>query len=90
MQVLLFCAGILTGAVWLIINFLLTIKLLKVAILQRSKSKLSALLLIKFPLLYLLGFLLLTARAFPAVSLFLGLGLALLIIGVKGLWRKRS
>jgi hypothetical protein len=90
MEKLLFCVGILTAATWLIMNFMLTVKLLNIAVLQRPKSKLSALLLIKFPLLYLLGFLILTSRTFPIASVLWGLGLALLIIGIKSLWPKRK
>lgn len=87
---LIFCAGLLTAALWLVINFILTLKLLNVALLKGPKTKLSGLLLIKFPLLYLLGFLILASRVFSALSLVLGLGLGILVIGVKLIWARRT
>jgi len=81
-------AGFLTGAVWSAINFLLIINILKVGLLQKDKTRLTAMLLLKFPVLYLLGFLILISRIFPVPSLLLGGFLVLVVMGVIRLCRK--
>lgn len=90
MRNLSFSAGILIGAFWSMANFLFTINLLEMAILQKSKRKLLLLLLIKFPVLYLLGFLILLLNKFPVLSLLLGMSSILLVLGVFSIWSKRS
>jgi len=85
---LIYGAGILVGASWLMANFLFTLNLLEIAILKRPKQKLLLLLLIKFPVLYLLGFLILALKIFPAVSLLLGMSSILLVLGVLNIWSK--
>jgi len=82
-------AGILVGSSWLMANFLLTLDLLEIAILKRPRPKLLSLLLIKFPVLYLLGYLILARKLFPALSLFLGMSLVILILGVSILWPRK-
>jgi hypothetical protein len=77
-----FGAGLLVSAAWSMANFLFTIGLLDIALLRKPKGKLLLLLLIKFPVLYLLGFLILVFKVFPALSLLLGLSSILLILGV--------
>ncbi len=84
-----FALGLAAGSAWSIINFVLLIKILEIAILHRDKEKLTLILLIKFPLLYLVGFFILTSKFFPAYSLLLGLGSILLIIGGNAVWPKR-
>ena len=84
-----FIAGMLTGAAWSLINLLLIINLLKIAILQKSKLKLSMLLLLKFPVLYLLGFLILVSHIFPISSLLIGAIIILLVIGVRNICLRR-
>ena len=74
--------GLLTGAAWSAINFLLIVNILKVALLRKDKAKLFVMLLVKFPVLYLAGLLILISRAFPAVSLLVGAFLPLAVIGV--------
>jgi hypothetical protein len=83
-------AGFLTGAAWSIINFLLIINILKIALLRKDKAKLFVMLLLKFPVLYLVGFLILVSRIFPVLSLILGAFLVLLAMGALRLCLKRS
>ena len=82
--------GFLSGVVWAIINFLLIINILKVALLRKDKGKLFVMLLVKFPVLYLIGFLLVACRLFPVLSLATGASLGLVAIGVMRLCLKPS
>lgn len=66
-------AGFLSGNLWAAANFLFTVGLFKIAASEKNKAKLAAILLVKFPLLYLIGFLLLTSGFFPLSSLLAGL-----------------
>ncbi len=83
-----FALGLLVSVAWSVTNFLLLINILKIAMLHKSKEKLSLILLIKFPLLYLIGFLILTSKFFPVLSLLLGVGSILLAVGVINVWPK--
>ena len=65
--------GLLVGAGWSIANFLLLVNVLKIALLQKSKAKLTAVLMLKFPVLYLAGFAILIKKIFPVWSLLSGL-----------------
>lgn len=85
-----FAAGLLVAACWSITNFFLIIKLLKIAVLQQSKAKLSAILLVKFPVLYSIGFFILTSKFFPVSSLLAGLVSVLLVMGAINIWPKRT
>lgn len=82
--------GFLIGAAWSLINFLLIIYILKIALLEKNKSKLTLLLLVKFPVLYLVGFLILVYRLFPVISLLSGAFLVLVLMGVAKLCLKPS
>ncbi len=83
-----FGAGLLTGAIWSSVNFYLTLNLLEIASLNKPKKKLLLLLLLKFPVLYLLGFLILMLKFFPISSLLIGISSILLVLGVSSLWPK--
>ena len=83
---LAYSAGILIGASWLMANFLLTLNLLEIAVLKKPRFKLLLLLLIKFPVLYLSGLLILSLKLFPALSLFLGMTVIMIILGVSSIW----
>jgi len=83
MKTLFWILGILTGAAWGAINFILIINILKISVLKKDKAKIALLLLIKFPVLYLVGFLLLISGIFPVMSLLIGVGVILLIIGLR-------
>lgn len=85
-----FSAGILVGASWLMANFLLTINLLEIAVLKRANRRLLLLLLIKFPVLYLLGFLIIFWKLFPVASLLAGMSLIILVLGVANIWPSKQ
>jgi len=84
-----FASGILVSSVWSATNFLLLIKILEIALLYKKRENLALILLIKFPLLYLIGFLILASKLFPVYSLFAGSGSILLATGVISVWPKR-
>ena len=90
MEELRFISGVLAGAGWGALNFYLIIRLFKIALLKQPKTKLPLLLLIKFPLLYIIGFILLVCKWFPVYSLLLGFGLCLVATGAINLWPKRK
>jgi hypothetical protein len=80
----------LVGAAWSAVNFLLIFSILKISILEQPKTKLGAILLIKFPVLYLIGFLILSSGLFPISGIMAGLTLVLLLVGAVKLWPKRT
>lgn len=82
--------GFLTGAAWSLINFLLILEICKIILLGKAKTKLFVILLLKFPVLYLGGFLILISKVFPVISLLSGTALVLLIAGVRRLCQKAS
>mgnify|MGYP001769543509 CR=1 FL=1 len=82
--------GVLIGAAWSLINFLLILEIFKIILLRKDKNKLFIMLLLKFPVLYLGGFLLLISRVFPVASLLTGAGLVLIVTGVVRLCQKAS
>ena len=83
-----FGAGLFVAALWSTASFLLTLNLLEIALLHKPKRKLLLLLLIKFPVLYLSGFLILVLKVFPLLSLLLGMSSILLVLGVSSIWSK--
>jgi hypothetical protein len=83
-----FAFGFLIAALWSIINFFLLLKLLKISMLQQSKAKLFLILLLKFPVLYLIGLLILVWNFFPLASLLTGFAAILLVVGVVNIWPK--
>jgi len=81
--------GLLIGATWSMANLLFTINILKISVLQKDPARLSALILLKFPALYIIGFFIISSKIFPAASLLTGLTAVLLIAGITELWLKR-
>ncbi|MDD5653333.1 MAG: hypothetical protein PHT31_04115 [Candidatus Omnitrophica bacterium] len=86
----LWIVGFLTAFVWSALNFLFTSRLLRAAIIERSRTKTLLILLVKFPLLYFVGYLVLASRRFPLSSILLGLIPILAIVGVSKLCMKRA
>ena len=82
--------GFMVGGAWSCANLIFTIKILKISALKKDPAKLSALILLKFPVLYLIGFLILTSKIFPVLSLLTGLMVALVIMGIFKLWLKQA
>ncbi|MEI8345513.1 MAG: hypothetical protein WCG06_05520 [Candidatus Omnitrophota bacterium] len=67
--------GILTGGAWMLVNFFLLFHLLKLGMgyNSRIRKRILWLCVIKFPILYLIGFTILVSRFFPVWSLVAGL-----------------
>lgn len=77
--------GVLAGAVWSCANLFFIKALLQSFIGVRNKNKITigSILLIKFPLLYLIGYWLLNSNYLPAESLLIGFSLILLVVFAK-------
>lgn len=77
-------AGITTGAVWMFLNIFFLARLLEMSlgIRPQEKNKVLLLAIIKFPVLYLSGFYLLSSKLFPLYSLLAGLTLTLITFGI--------
>lgn len=89
MNRLSWATGLLAATAWSIINFLLLTNIFGIALLQKSRKALLAVLLIKFPVLYLIGYLILVSKLFPVSSILTGL-FTLIILGVVTIWPKRA
>ena len=87
---LLWGIGFLTGSLWSIINFSLTIDIFKAALLQKNKNSIVFILLLKFPLLYLTLFFVFISRVFPPLSILAAMPLILIITGASKLWAKQA
>lgn len=74
--------GFLIAAGWSMANFALTLGLLDMAILKKPQKQLNIFLLIKFPVLYLIGFAILISAIFPIMSILTGLLLSAAILGI--------
>jgi hypothetical protein len=81
----LFAAGLLLGAGWNIVNlwFIKELVLQTITPNKVNKTKMIILGLVKFPLLYLLGYLLLTLKNIPVLSILTGFLLLFLVIFLK-------
>lgn len=86
----LWAAGVCVSAVWGLVNFALTVKLLEAAVLKSPGANVGRILLIKFPVLYLAGLLVLIHGTFPPLSLLSGLTITMLSVGMVYLWPKRT
>ncbi len=83
--------GTMAGALWSIVNFLLTTRIMRVATAaneEKNKKRLGFLLLVKFPVLYGLGLLLIASGVFPVYSLILGLFSIFVALRIVTLCRK--
>ena len=87
-NIIRWAAGFVVGAAWSAANLFFTINILKISILKKDPRKLSALILLKFPVLYLLGFLILISKAFPIMSILTGLITVAITMGIFKLWPK--
>jgi hypothetical protein len=85
-----FGAGILVGAVWGCANLYFLTNLITEIFSpgkEVRKGKVILIVLVKFPLLYLIGYVLLIIKYFPVVSLVLGFTLIFLVMFLKALGR---
>ena len=83
-------AGILVATFWSVINFSMITGLLEIALLKNSPSRISAILFVKFPVLYLAGYFILTSKLFPVMSILAGVTLTLIAIGMVNIWPKHT
>lgn len=83
-------SGLMTGIIWCVINYSLTVSLFEMTLLREKPKRMAGALTIKFPVLYLGGFFILKYRLFPVMSLLAGIGLTLLIIGIVHIWENRA
>lgn len=74
-------AGVVFGFLWMAVNFFFTLTILNIATLKNPKTRLPALLLIKFPLLYLILFLFLWYKVFSLPGVAIGMGLFFISLG---------
>jgi len=82
-------AGFLLAAGWVCVNFILTVALIKQALIRRSKQGIYLIILVKFPVLYVGGFYVLGMKVFPVASVLAGITAMfgmLFITGVQKLW----
>jgi hypothetical protein len=70
------------GGLWSVADLILTFKLMQIAVLKGDKRSLYAILLLKFPVLYSIGILILISKFFPVASLLLGLLPIFIIMGI--------
>ncbi len=85
-----FGAGILAGTIWGCLNlYFLTNLITEIFSPHKEvrKGKVILIVLVKFPLLYLVGYVLLMIKYFPAVSLLSGFTLIFLVMFLKALGR---
>ncbi len=87
---LAWASGFMIGVIWCVINFALTVGLFEIAMLRKDPKGVKFSLIIKFPVLYLIGFFILISKLFPIMSILSGVGVALLVIGVVNIWPKRA
>jgi hypothetical protein len=80
--------GFLIGALWSILNFSLTITILAFINSPVSKLKVLSMLIVKFPILYGLGFFILVSHFFTTKSILWGVGTILIVMGLTILCRK--
>lgn len=73
--------GVMTGFFWIFLNtfFLFQLTQMSVALSAKSKDKIFALCILKFPVLYLIGFFILKIRFFPVHSILAGLSIFLAV-----------
>jgi hypothetical protein len=85
-----FGAGILVGTIWGCLNlYFLTNLITEIFSPDKEvrRGKVILIVLVKFPLLYLVGYVLLVIKYFPAVSLLSGFTLIFLVMFLKALGR---
>lgn len=87
---LTWASGLMVGVIWSVANFTLTMNLFEIVLLQKDRKRITRMLLIKFPVLYLAGYLILTSKLFAIGGILTGIGITLLIIGAVTAWPKRA
>ena len=83
-------AGLLVSVLWSVVNFTMMTGVIEIAVLKKPAAKLSTILFVKFPVLYLIGYYILVSRFFPLMSIIAGLTLTLAVIGIVNIWPRRT
>lgn len=83
-------SGLMIGIIWAAVNFSLTTNLFEIALLKKDPKRVSLMLMIKFPVLYVAGFFLLKSGLFPMMSLLAGIGLTLFVIGIVNILPRQA
>lgn len=71
--------GVMIGALWMAVSLYLLVQILAITAGAGRKDRLAVLAMLKFPVMYLTGFLILKSRFFPVVSIVAGLTLVLAV-----------
>ena len=85
-----FLLGMIVSAAWMLVNSFFLMRLVKMAAVPaaanaaKQKNRIFALSLVKFPLLYVVGYFILKGHYFPVVSILTGLTVSLVIL--TGMW----
>ena len=82
--------GFLVGAAWSCVNLYFLFRIFRVGLLKErfNKRNFIFLLMVKFPLLYIAGFAILSAKIYPVGGLLAGFSAPLLALGAALLSRK--
>ncbi|OIO38842.1 MAG: hypothetical protein COT00_02285 [Candidatus Omnitrophica bacterium CG07_land_8_20_14_0_80_50_8] len=77
-------AGILVGGLWVFLNSCFLYQLLEISLHPKpgQNQKILLLSIVKFPVLYLVGFFILRTRVFPVTGVLLGLTLYFAALGI--------
>ena len=80
--------GAMTGFSWIFLNTFFLFQLLQMSLTSQAKSKdkIFAISVLKFPVLYLTGFFILKSRFFPLYSVLTGLSVFLAVILISWIW----
>lgn len=82
--------GFLAGGAWSMANFALTLGLLDIAMLRKPRKSMNTFLLVKFPVLYLVGLAVVAWRIFPITGILTGLLTSAVIMSIVKLWPSRA
>ena len=78
----MFGFGFIAGACWGILNLVLVFGLLHSLLVKQAAEKALAFMVVKFPVLYGIGFVLLISKVFPVTSLLAGFTVVIFGVGI--------
>lgn len=80
--------GVMTGFFWLFLNTFFLLQLVQMSLTPKvkSKDKIFVITVLKFPVLYLIGFFILQSRFFPVISILAGLSIFLAVFLISWIW----
>jgi hypothetical protein len=80
--------GFIVGSLWSLLNFSLTIRIVDTILNVKLRKRLYVALFFKFPVLYLLGFYVLTSKMLSLTSLLSGVPMVFCALTAVNLWQK--